>query len=463
MLFITQKQKYLKLKRPLYCGIICFIYKIFCVDLIAQPPPLLQKPSLELIASGVRATATPSTVKLQPTAVDASALTKTLFVDAQAPAALEISNPFYNQALPRSYALASVKKELQLGTTLPTDGAVSLIGQDISYGMDLVFNQINQAGGLLGNLIKIKTLDSANEVMLAEKNIRDLTQATPFFLSVFGSETVASVLDLIKTEKIFMLFPSAGDTMFRKSELRNILHFRASIADEISALLTYAVTKLYRNKIGIFYEDSRWGEEGLQQAEAALKKLGFKILVSASYPENTVEITSAINKIADKSPNAVLCISHARPTYNFVIQALKKGLKSCKFLGLGEVVPIQEILQKSRGINLITSSVVPNPVKSEIPLVVRYRKEMAQFFANKNMSQFFLEGYCAASILVECLKQIPPPFTLENLVARLEGLKNFDFEGLSLNFDPATRGLSTDVWINIGKDKLWPMFKKSTL
>lgn len=463
MLFITQKQKILKLKLPLYCGIICFVYKIFCLDLIAQPAPLPQAQSLELIASSVRAKTPPLTIKLQPEAISEQVLTKTLFVDAQAPAELEISNPYYNQTLPDFSTLASAKKEIVLGATLPTGGAVSLIGQDISYGMDLVFNQINQTGGLQGNLIKIKALDSANEVMLAEKNIRDLTQATSFFLSVFGSEAVASVLDLIKANKIFMLFPSAGDAMFRKSELRNILHFRASIADEISALISYAATKLYRNKIGIFYEDSRWGEEGLQQAEAALKKLGFKSLVSASYPENTVEITAAINKIADKSPNAVLCISHARPTYNFIIQALKKGLKSCKFLGLGEVVPIQEILQKSRGINLITSSVVPNPIKSEIPLVVRYRKEMAQFFANKNMSQFFLEGYCAASILVDCLKQIPPPFTLKNLVARLEGFKKFDFEGLSLNFDPATRSLSTDVWINIGKDKLWPMFKRMSL
>jgi ABC-type branched-subunit amino acid transport system substrate-binding protein len=384
-----------------------------------------------------------------------------VFIDPNIEVAQAVQNSFYNTKVPDTFSLVSAKNEITIGTTLPTSGGVSLIGQDLSCGMDLIFNKLNPTGGIGGSLIKIKTLDSENEVIIAQKNIQTLAEATPIFLGVFGSETLTSVLTSIKTEQLCMIFPIAGDMAFRKPELRYLVNFRASIADEITALLTYSVTKLYRNKVGIFYEDSEWGEEGLRQAEGALKRLGYSSLVSASYPENTVEITAAIGKIADKSPNVILCISHARPTYNFIIQALKKGLKSCKFLGLGEVVPIQEILQKSRGINLITSSVVPSPFKGEIPIVVQYRKDMAQFYANKSMSQFFLEGYCSASIFAECLKQTPPPHTLASLLAKIEGLKNTDFGGLNLDFDPETRTLSSDVWINIGNEKPWPVFKKA--
>lgn len=371
------------------------------------------------------------------------------------------ANPFYGKAVPDTHGLLNAKKEIVLGTTCPMSGGVSLIGRDISHGIDLIFNKLNPQGGIGGNLIRIKTVDSENDVVIAEKNIDKLSETTPAFLGVFGSEVVASVLPEIKDQKLFMLFPTAGDMAFREKDLRYAVHFRAPVQNEISALLTYAVTKLHRRKVGIFYEDSRWGEEGLRQAEQVLETLGFKAYVKASYPENTVEVVKAVRIISDKSPNVVLCISHARPTYNFILQGLKKGLKSCKFLGLGEMVPIQEILQKSRGVELLTSSVVPSPFKSDLPLVAQYRQDMAKFYANKSMSQFFLEGYTIAWILSECLKQIKPPFTISDIIAKIESLKGTDFGGLHLDFDPETRTLSSDVWINIGKTKPWPIFKQA--
>lgn len=370
-------------------------------------------------------------------------------------------NPFYGKAVPETHGLLNSKNEIVVGTTCPMSGGVSLIGRDISYGIDLIFNKLNPQGGIGGNLIRIKTLDSENDVVIAEKNITTLSETTPAFLGVFGSEVVASVLPEIKEQQLFMVFPTAGDMAFREKDLRYAVHFRAPVQNEISALLTYAVTKLHRRKVGIFYEDSRWGEEGLRQAEQVLETLGYKAYVKASYPENTVEVVKAVRIIADKSPNVVLCISHARPTYNFILQGLKKGLKSCKFLGLGEMVPIQEILQKSRGVELLTSSVVPSPFKSDLPLVAQYRQDMAKFYANKSMSQFFLEGYTAAWIFSECLKQIPPPYTIGNIIGKIESLKNMDFGGLNLNFDPDSRTLCSDVWINIGKNKPWPIFKQA--
>ncbi len=370
-------------------------------------------------------------------------------------------NPFYGKRVPDSYGLLNTKKEVVVGTTLPMSGGVSLIGRDISAGIDLIFNKINPKGGIVGNLLRIKTLDSQNDIVIAKENIRALNETTPAYLGLFGSEVVASILDKIKEEKMFVIFPTVGDEAFRQKDLRYILHFRAPMHNEIAALITYSVTKLHRRKIGIFYEESRWGEDGMHQAEKVLETLGLKPHVKASYPENTVEIRKAVRVLAEKSPNVILCISHARPTYNLILQGLKQGLKSCKFLGLGEVVPIQEILKKSRGVNLITSSVVPSPFTSEIPLVKQYRKDMQKFYPNKSMSQFFLEGYLLALIFSECLKRIKPPFTIKDIIAQVESLKNMDFGGLNLDFDPETRTLSTDVWINVGKNRQWPFFKQA--
>lgn len=371
-------------------------------------------------------------------------------------------NTFFGKSVPDSQGLENTKNEITIGSTCPMTGAVSLIGRDISDGMNLIFNKLNPLGGIGGKLVRLKTLDSENDVVIGETNALTLLETTPTFLGLHGSKILSCILPKIKNQELLMFFPLAGDRIFRQKDLKYMVHFRASIKEEITALLDYSVNKLRRQKIGIFYEDSQWGQEGLVQAENALLAMGgLKAVVKATYPENTVEITSAIRIISERSPEVVLCISHARPTYNFILQGLKKGLKTCKFLGLGEIVPIQEILQKSRGVELITSSVVPSPFKSEIPLVAQYRQDMAKFYANKSMSQFFLEGYIIAWIFSETLKQIGPPFKIADVMSKLESLKDADFGGLHLNFDPDTRTLSSDVWINLGEKKQWPIYKKS--
>lgn len=376
------------------------------------------------------------------------------------PVAVTIENQFFGKPVPETEGFENLKHEIIVGTTAPMTGAVSLIGRDISDGMNLIFNKLNPQGGIGGKLVKLKVLDSENDVVVGEQNVYDILQSTPFFLGLYGSKVFSCILPKIANKEILVFFPVVGDKIFRKKEYGYIVHFRASIKQEIAALLDYAVNKLHRQKIGIFYEDSQWGQEGLVQAENVLLELGgLKAVAKASYPENTVEITTAIKTISDRNPEVVLCISHARPTYNFILQGLKKGLKTSKFMGLGEIVPIQEILQKSRGIELITSSVVPSPFKSDLPLVKQYRDDMAKFYANKSMSQFFLEGYIIASIFSECLKQVGSPFKIADVISKFESLKETDFGGIRINFDPDTRSLSSDVWINLGEKKQWPIYK----
>lgn len=406
------------------------------------------------------ATTSPAPAAAIATGPQVAATEKKEVAVAEKPSTFE--NTFFGKSVPDSQGLENTKNEITIGSTCPMTGAVSLIGRDISDGMNLIFNKLNPLGGIGGKLVRLKTLDSENDVVIGETNALTLLETTPTFLGLHGSKILSCILPKIKNQELLMFFPLAGDRIFRQKDLKYMVHFRASIKEEITALLDYSVNKLRRQKIGIFYEDSQWGQEGLVQAENALLAMGgLKAVVKATYPENTVEITSAIRIISERSPEVVLCISHARPTYNFILQGLKKGLKTCKFLGLGEIVPIQEILQKSRGVELITSSVVPSPFKSEIPLVAQYRQDMAKFYANKSMSQFFLEGYIIAWIFSETLKQVGPPFKIADVMSKLESLKDADFGGLHLNFDPDTRTLSSDVWINLGEKKQWPIYKKS--
>ncbi|MBA3752470.1 hypothetical protein H0X06_06840 [Candidatus Dependentiae bacterium] len=59
-----------------------------------------------------------------------------------------------------------------------------------------------------------------------------------------------------------------------------------------------------------------------------------------------------------------------------------------------------------------------------------------------------LEGYINASVLIDVLHTINKPFTNEILIKKLEAIKNYPYKGLMLNFNPETRELLKDVWID---------------
>ena len=126
-------------------------------------------------------------------------------------------------------------------------------------------------------------------------------------------------------------------------------------------------------------------------------------------------------------------------------------------MGISRVSSIAAQLKASRGVELITSSVVPNPTKSQLPIVKEYRTFMQQYLPNKGLSVDTLEGYIATALLVYFLKQVPPTATVKDLLEYIATTQTLIFKGLTLTYKEKT--LSWSVWINKGIDVEWDEYR----
>ncbi len=341
--------------------------------------------------------------------------------------------------------------ELKLSATMPLTGSMSLVGDDYAKGINLVFDKLNRSGGLNKKyLIKYVVSDDRYQSTIAKENILKSVKISPFFIGNFGSHALATAKELIEDKEILMLFPTVGDSSLRKKEYAQTIYFRPSMNKELVALINYAVNNQHRKKIALFFEENQWGKAGVAIAEKILADFGLKPCAKSSYPANTIAVSSASSEIVKSRPDAVICISTYRPTYNFIQLMLNEGFQHCLFLGLGPSTPMQQLLKKSRGVTIATTSVVPNPFKSKLPIVEAYRKDMAQYLPLRELSQYSLEGYVVGSLFISALKSLKAPYTVGDLMTFFEGLLKKDFGGLKINFNPETRELSSKVWINKG-------------
>ena len=126
-------------------------------------------------------------------------------------------------------------------------------------------------------------------------------------------------------------------------------------------------------------------------------------------------------------------------------------LKYLKLFGISSITTVKEIARK-RNIPYVCTQFVPDPIKNTDLEIVR----LAQKDINQKgyvLNSMSIEGYIAAAIFVDLLKKIEGDITKEKIIEQAEKLKNYDFMGLKLDFDPQTRSISKGVWINPGTEK----------
>lgn len=397
------------------------------------------------------------------TAIVGTLITTLIVLVRYKPITLSPSSPQSPQAT--SHQIPSVatenRHEIQLCSTLPLSGELSVMGNQIFEGMNLMFNKIRQ-DPQFPFLFRLNVRDDRADMEEVHKNVRILTKSSksPLFISLFGTDTIATLLPAIQEDKILALFPIEGSFAHRTKEMRNAIFFRASYEQEVDALVNYSANVLQRKKIAIFYEASAWGESVLEALKKVLDRYQLPLIAQTSYPQQTLNISRAVEEISISSPNAILCIAQARPAYHFIQQIINKGLFKTVILGLSSLIPIQETIKESRGIEIITSSVVPDPKRSKLVIAEEYRKDLEKYSPNRPPAPYSFEGYINAALLVEFAKTTKIPWTTDALLQTIEKLGHVKFKGIELKFDMATRTLSSNVWLNTGHEKDWILVTK---
>lgn len=365
-------------------------------------------------------------------------------------------------AQPAKAAEAEVKAPtgpIVLGTTMDVSKGARDLNIPYRDGMNMCFNALNEAGGVEGREVRITVLDDGYLPDVARKNVETLMK--DFGMDVIfgpsGSAPLQAYIDLVKDGKIAVLFPLTGAAIFRKADLKNIIHVRPSYVEEGRVLAKYVSEKMQAKKIMLFYQDDASGKTVLEGAIAGLKEIGFTNFIEVPYERNTMRFAAQAETFKKEKPDAICFFSSAIATKELIKQIGVAQLSSTKLLGMSDLADdLFNSFMKESGLRMVVINAFPNPDTSTMPIVKEYRD-----LATKNNLQidvFGFEGYFYARLFAHLVKQTKGVTTKEALLKAAESIKDLDFEGFPLNFNPQTRELSYNFWINTGESD-WVMQK----
>lgn len=343
-------------------------------------------------------------------------------------------------------------KIITIGTMIDLTDGVREEGASIVQGIRAVFDKQNEQGGIYGKKLNLVFRDTKFSYEPSRENCMRLLQEDKVGVILVPHSTIGTegLLDLVKERSILVLFPAAsGARGIRNPEFSNLFFLRASTITEGYILAKYVVEKLKAKKLAFFYENDTFGKDTLYGALLGLKELGIKDWIEVPFEPQDLNITRQVEKLRKANIDALGCFGMQAVAKELFFQLGTQWLVNKKLFGSMDlsILPFRKYCERNR-LHFVSTSVVPNPDLSDIEIVREYRKAVENMPPVNDMH--CLEAYIGADFFVHILEEIGEPITVEKILTYLENVKNYSYKGLTFNFNPETRGLVHDLWLNTG-------------
>lgn len=343
------------------------------------------------------------------------------------------------------------QEEIQLISTMDFSRNLKRFSNSVRAGYELAFDFINAEGGVHGRKIIVDPVDDEYTPEKTAKIIENFIAKNKLAVNFnpLGTPTALSYMPLIKEGKVLVVFPVTGSSALRDPAIPYFMHLRASYDCEGGALAKYALETLKAKKIALFYQNDVPSTAGVMEVFQAANP-PFTNYINVVYERQSVSLDKQVQLITKENPDTIIFLSIPTVTIEFIRQISVDYLLGRKLLGWSDLATggFQKDL-KLKGLPFIISNVFPNPLTSSLPIAKEYCKCADERNAQKTVDGF--EGFINAKVFTEILKKIQGPITREAIIKVFEGLKNFNYGGINLNFNPQTRSLLSTVWLDLGE------------
>jgi ABC-type branched-subunit amino acid transport system substrate-binding protein len=349
-------------------------------------------------------------------------------------------------------------KEIRFGIAAPFSGASRELGRQMKLGIDTAFNRINEAGGVNGRMLRLFAADDGYEpsrTLDAMKQLYDKDQVFGFVGNV-GTPTAAVAIPYTLERRALFFGAFTGASILRNDPPdRYVFNYRASYAEETDAVVHYLIKirKLQPRQIAVFAQADAYGDAGFAGVAKAFRTLGIDgSILRIGYKRNTVDVDDAVSTLrAQKGQiRAVVMVATYRAAAKFIERTRDSwpGMiySNVSFVGSTALAEELMLLGPRYANGVIVTQVVP-AVGGYSSAVMEYKNALAKYFPGEAPDYVSLEGYIAANVLIQALRQTGPELNTEKLIDNLEAMRNIDLGlGTSLNFGRSEHQASHKIW-----------------
>lgn len=227
-------------------------------------------------------------------------------------------------------AQAADHQPLKIGALMPMTGALQTYGATSLKGIKLAVEQINKAGGVLGNPVKLMVGDAQTRPqagVAAANKLANIDGAQVFVGALSSGVTIPIATSVAKPNKIPMVSPaSTSPTISTLNDGGYLFRTVASDAFQGKALADIVANRDI-SKVAIIYVNNAYGQGLAKSFTQAFKKHGGSVTHTVAYEPKQASYRAVVQKAwGDGSTPYLLLIAYVADGQTVLRQSLEGGM-----------------------------------------------------------------------------------------------------------------------------------------
>jgi ABC-type branched-subunit amino acid transport system substrate-binding protein len=227
---------------------------------------------------------------------------------ASEPATSEAASPAGTEAAPE--ATGAGDGTLTIGTVLPETGSLAFLGPPEFAGAELAAQEINEAGGVLGNDLVLIQGDSGDTTTdIANQTVdRDIEQGADVIVGAASSAVSFTFIDKVTGAGLVHFSPANTSPDFTDYDDRG-LYFRTAPSDVLQGrVLGELVIQEGCTTVGMMALQDPYGEGLLNNASQTVTDSGGEVTDEIVYDPQAPNFDSEVQQLVSSDPDCIIVI-----------------------------------------------------------------------------------------------------------------------------------------------------------
>jgi branched-chain amino acid transport system substrate-binding protein len=217
---------------------------------------------------------------------------------------------------------------LNIGQLAPISGRLSNVVQSLTTPVTMAVEEINVAGGVLGQPVGYSVADDGTNPDVALASLEQLLEAGGIdaIMGPATSGTMLGILDAVRDAKVLDCSGS-NTSIFLSTANSGGYYFRTAPPDTLQGpALAELVTRDKHKKVAILARRDTYGIELAKEVAARLKDGGARVVADVRYDPNAHNFFADVRKVARANPDAVVVLGFENDGADVVRTLISKYL-----------------------------------------------------------------------------------------------------------------------------------------
>lgn len=319
--------------------------------------------------------------------------------------------------------------EVVVGSVNDLSGIFAAVGVPAVNGANMLFDEVNAAGGVHGRQIRFVVEDNGYQIPRAMQGYNKLLNRDKAFAMLLSLGTPMNIagFKLLDPKGIPNVGPLSAARQMLQDPIDNKFIGFSSYWDQVQVGVKYLAGEFDAKEICTMYIPSDFGKEIAESTVDVTESLGLTFAGETTHKPDELDFVGSLTKLKSAGCDVITMALGVRQGITVVGTAKKLGWNDVKFmntsagfLGVVAAVPggVTEGLYASSGwVDLVSRA------EDQVPA-----KFMADYQAKFEhpASGFAMLGYSAADTFVRALEAAGPDLTHESFIKGMESLDYFD-------------------------------------